>query len=159
MQVMSVWPFKQMILRAQLKQSHIPAAQSQSPDRGSNTGSTSASASSSSSSAQSASIVVPHDLVQQKLSGGGASSVQSAAEPASKLPAESAATPAGESGQAEDGGHVGSGSHEADVKKSPGMPHNMARAAGEPLQTDYLFHFGDTTEIRKAFEMPNRLTG
>lgn len=28
-----------------------------------------------------------------------------------------------------------------------------------PMQTDYLFHFGDTTEIRKALEMPNRLTG
>lgn len=27
------------------------------------------------------------------------------------------------------------------------------------MQTAYLFHFGDTTEIRKSLSMPNRLTG
>lgn len=31
-------------------------------------------------------------------------------------------------------------------------------AAGQ-MQTAYLFHFGDTTAIRKALSMPNRLTG
>ena len=174
---MSLWPFKQMILRAQLKQSSIPKAQSQAPrslNRGASPGSISASPSSSSQST----ISAPRDLVQQKLSGG-ESSVQSHAQPADESPDESAASPASESGPAQgvERGDGGLGSHGADAQNSPdiqgspgiqsspgiqGSP-DMAGAAGsspgEPLQTDYLFHFGDTTEIRKALEMPNRLTG
>lgn len=163
---MSVWPFKQMILRAQLKQSPIPTAQSQAPhsiNRGVSPGSTLPSPSSSSQST----ISVPRDLVQQKLSGG-ESPVQSHAQPAYESPAESG--PA----QGVERGDGGSGSHGAEVQNSPdiqgsadiqGSPgiQGRARAAGsspgEPLQTDYLFHFGDTTQIRKDLEMPNRLTG
>lgn len=156
MQVMSVWPFKQMILKAQLKQSPIPTAQFQGQDlvdRGRNQGSTSASSSSSSS--QSATINMPRDLVQQKLSGSG-SSVQSDAQPASKSSAESAAASSVELDQAQAvlRGHEDPGSHAADVQNS-----SIQGSPGEPLQTDYLFHFGDTTDIRKALEMPNRLTG
>ncbi len=49
-------------------------------------------------------------------------------------------------------------------QNSPGLGQNQAGAeVGSPktstMQTDYLFHFGDTTQIRKALEMPNRLTG
>ena len=156
-----------MILTAQLKRSPIPTAQSQSPlsaERAINPGCIA------SSSSQSATISVPQDLVQQKLAGG-KSSVQSDAQPASKSPAESAASPAFESNQTHevDGGHEGPGSHVADVQNSPGADvqnkgiQGRTGAAGsspeEPLQTDYLFHFGDTTDIRKALQMPNRLTG
>lgn len=180
MQVMSIWPFKQMILRAQLKQFPIPKAQSRAPhsvDRGSSPGSTSASSSSSSQTT----ISVPRDLVQQKLSGGG-SSAQSHAQPANESSADSAASPASESGPAQgvERGDGARSNHGADVQNSPdiqgspgvqsspgtqGSPHIQGRVGaagsspGEPLQTDYLFHFGDTTEIRKALEMPNRLTG
>lgn len=68
-----------------------------------------------------------------------------------------------------DRGHQGHGSHGADVQNSPGADVQKSgiqgrtrvtgSSPGEPLQTDYLFHFGNTTEIRKALEMPNRLTG
>ena len=49
-------------------------------------------------------------------------------------------------------------------QNSPGLGQNQAGPeVGSPktssMQTDYLFHFGDTTQIRKALEMPNRLTG
>ena len=151
MQVMSVWPFKQMILKAQLKQSPIPTAQFQGQDlvdRGGNPGSFS-------SSSQSATINIPRDLVQQKLSGS-ESSVQSDAQPASKSTAEPAAAPSVELNQAQAvlRAHEDPGSHAADDQNS-----SIQGSPGEPLQTDYLFHFGDTTDIRKALEMPNRLTG
>ena len=167
LQVMSVWPFKQMILSAQLKQSPIPSAQSKSPlsvDKGANPGTISAMPSSSS--AQCPTISVPRDLVQQKLSGGDSSvqsDTQSDAQPASRSTAESHAAPI-KSHQAQEvhRGHERPGSPGADAQSGPGMP-GRAEVAGsssqEPLQTDYLFHFGDTTEIRKALAMPNRLTG
>ena len=154
-----------MILSAQLKQTPIPSAPSKSPpsiDGVVNPGVTSASASSSS--PQFPTISLPRDLVQQKLSGGD-SSVQSDAHSDAQPASTSAAAPANQSGQAR-GVHRGRedpGSPGADAQSSPGMPGRAEAAAGsspgEPLQTDYLFHFGDTTEIRKALEMPNRLTG
>ncbi|KAL0043368.1 hypothetical protein WJX79_002815 [Trebouxia sp. C0005] len=77
--VMSVWPFKQIILRAQLSKAPIPS------------------------------------------------------------PKQATLSPAAHAS------HAGS--------STPGS------AKTSTMQTDFLFHFGDTTQIRKALEMPNRLTG
>ena len=46
----------------------------------------------------------------------------------------------------------------ASVEQEAQRPADNAANLGR-MQTDYLFHFGDTTEVRKALEMPNRLTG
>ncbi len=70
--------------------------------------------------------------------------------------------------QAVQGDQSGQQDHESQAavaaQNSPGSGQAQAGASGgspvpAPMQTDYLFHFGDTTEIRKALEMPNRLTG
>lgn len=171
MQVMSVWPFKQMILRAQLKQlptTHAQPPHSASDDRGvssaSSQSSSSVAPSSSSqtaaqpSSAQRATGPLPSNLVHQKLSGG-----DSPAQSGAESPAECGA-PACESHEAQglQDGQAGPDSSRAAAQSSPGMRSETAGAPGryrKHLQTDYLFHFGDTTEIRKALEMPNRLTG
>lgn len=59
--------------------------------------------------------------------------------------------------------------HKAGQAQADSAPAASVEQDGQPLagnaastgqmHTDYLFHFGDTTEIRKALEMPNRLTG
>ena len=169
MQVMSVWPFKQMILRAQLKQTPTTPAHLDSDKQGVTLGSTLSpstaapnsmqTASQPSSSAQPALGDSPRDLVQQKLSGG-----DSPAQSSPESPAESAATSVCALDQAH-GLHRGQQAVEnprAAVQSGPGTQAKPAGASGDcsaPLQTDYIFHFGDTTEIRKALEMPNRLTG
>ncbi|KAL3134647.1 hypothetical protein ABBQ32_007656 [Trebouxia sp. C0010 RCD-2024] len=161
--VMSVWPFKQMILRAQLKQTPATPARIDSHERGSTTLSSAAAPNSLStaaqpSSAQPSSGNTQTNLVQKQLSAGN-SPPQTSAE----SPAESAATQACASEQPQ-GLYTGleGSDRSCAVQSSPGTQPNTAGVSGrysQPLQTDYIFHFGDTTEIRKALEMPNRLTG
>lgn len=163
MQVMSVWPFKQMILRAQLKQTPAIPARIDSHETGSSSSSSAAAPKSlptaaQPSSAQPASSDISRDLVQEQRPGG-----DSPPQASAEAPADSAATQACASEQPQ-GLHKGQeGAHSSSaVQSSPGMQPKTAGAHGrysEPLQTDYIFHFGDTTEIRKALEMPNRLTG
>ncbi|KAL3147112.1 hypothetical protein ABBQ38_015067 [Trebouxia sp. C0009 RCD-2024] len=161
--VMSVWPFKQMILRAQLKQTPAIPARIDSHETGSSSSSSAAAPKSlptaaQPSSAQPASSDISRDLVQEQRPGG-----DSPPQASAEAPADSAATQACASEQPQ-GLHKGQeGAHSSSaVQSSPGMQPKTAGAHGrysEPLQTDYIFHFGDTTEIRKALEMPNRLTG
>ncbi|KAL0041255.1 hypothetical protein WJX77_010480 [Trebouxia sp. C0004] len=118
--VMSVWPFKQIILRAQLGKAPIP-----SPTQA--TSSPAAHASRAGSSTPGAECNLSEQQEQQQ------QQQQSLVE----------------------------GSTD---QNSPGLEQNEAGAEvgslkTSTMQTDYLFHFGDTTRIRKALEMPNRLTG
>ena len=101
----------------------------------------------------------PQELVQQKLSHDD-SPAQSAAEPALQSRPDSAADPDwslkfGSAQHQESPGSKGQSSKQANQALA-GVTGN---APVDFLHTDYLFHFGDTTEIRKALEMPNRLTG
>ena len=167
LQVMSVWPFKQMILRAQLRQGPTPAAQSANPSSGDQSTSSMNSQSSvsrqSSSSAQPMPTKGPQDLVQQKLSSD-QSSAQSTAEPALQSCSDSAADPLNGAAQNFKSVSVQHAQSSEPRSQSSQQEHQVSAGATgnapkEFLQTDYLFHFGDTTDIRKALEMPNRLTG
>ena len=168
LQVMSVWPFKQMILRAQLKQARTPAAQSTTPIAADQsfrtTSSDSTPARASSLSSHSTPILGPRDLVQQKLKADG-TQAHSAAQSQPQSGAQSGAAEEVQAGascalQDEHGQHQRGGCVAQEGTDMGAVPAGAdASSPAEPLQTDYLFHFGDTTEIRKTLEMPNRLTG
>ncbi|DBB18824.1 TPA: hypothetical protein ACH3X3_000415 [Trebouxia sp. C0006] len=180
--VMSVWPFKQIILRAQLGKAPIPSptqATSSPAAHASQSGSSTpgqsltASSSSLSSSSSQATPLTPQQLVQQKQQ----AQQESASQPGPEMTHEgsqqqqavpsSAAQPGAElnqSAQQQQQQQQQSRVEASTEQKSPGSGQNQAGAeVGSPktnaMQTDYLFHFGDTTQIRKALEMPNRLTG
>lgn len=174
-----MWPFKQIILRAQLSKAPIPsptqAASSpaaHAPRAGSSTPDQSLSSSSSSSSSSSqATPLTPQQLVQQKQQAQQESASQPGAEMShagsqqQQAVPSSAAQPSAEMNQSAQKQQQQQQLMETSIdQNSPGLGQNQAGAdLGSPksstMQTDYLFHFGDTTQIRKALEMPNRLTG
>ena len=157
-----------MILKAQLSKAPIPSRSQSSTISGEHA--SPARQSSLKSSSQAAPPVTPQQLVQQKQQAQQLSKPDSQAQPGAELsqfpsqqqvlsPAAQSAADADQVAQQQQ--HSGSASAEA---HSHDLGQGQAGASRSSpianlMQTDYLFHFGDTTEIRKALEMPNRLTG
>ena len=171
---MSVWPFKQIILRAQLSKAPIPSptqATSSPAAHASRAGSSTPGQSLTASSSSQATPLTPQQLVQQKQQ----AQQESISQPGAEMSCEGsqqqqavpslAAQPGAEMSQSAQKQQQQQSLVEASTdQNSPGLGQNQAGPeVGSPktssMQTDYLFHFGDTTQIRKALEMPNRLTG
>ncbi|DBA84653.1 TPA: Mitochondrial ATPase complex subunit atp10, variant 2 [Trebouxia sp. C0004] len=177
--VMSVWPFKQIILRAQLGKAPIPSptqATSSPAAHASRAGSSTPGQSLAASSSPQVPPMPPQQLMQQKKQA--QLGKESASQPGTEISHEasqqqqampsSAAQPGAEcnlSEQQEQQQQQQQSLVEGSTdQNSPGLEQNEAGAEvgslkTSTMQTDYLFHFGDTTRIRKALEMPNRLTG
>jgi len=173
-----VWPFKQIILRAQLSKAPIPSptqATSSPAAHASRAGSSTPGQSLAASSSSQAPPMTPQQLVQQKRKSqqlGKESASQPGAEMSHEGSQQQQAVP---SLAAQPGAEMSQSAQKQQQQQqslveastdqnSPGLGQNQAGAeVGSPktstMQTDYLFHFGDTTQIRKALEMPNRLTG
>jgi len=167
-----VWPFKQIILRAQLSKAPIPSptqAASSPAAHASQSGSSTPGPSLTSSSSQ-VSPLTPQQLVQQKQQ----AQQESASQPVAEMTHEgsqqqqavpsSAAQAEAEMNQSAQQQQQQQLVEASTDQNSPGLGQNQAGAEVDSpktstMQTDYLFHFGDTTQIRKALEMPNRLTG
>ena len=175
---MSVWPFKQIILRAQLGKAPIPSptqATSSPAAHAARAGFSTPGQSLTASSSSQANPLNPQQLVQQKQQ----AQQESASQPGPEMSHEdsrqqqavpsSAAQPGAEmiqsaQKQQQQQQQQQSLMEASTDQNSPGLGQDQAGAeVGSPktsaMQTDYLFHFGDTTQIRKALEMPNRLTG
>ncbi|DBA80402.1 TPA: hypothetical protein ACH3X2_007342 [Trebouxia sp. C0005] len=180
--VMSVWPFKQIILRAQLSKAPIPSPKQAtlSPAaHASHAGSSTPGQSLTASSSSQAASLTPQQLVQQKQQ----AQQESASQPGSEMSHEgSQQQQAVPSLAAQPGAEIIQSAQQQQQQQqqqeqqqqpqlkastdqnSPGLGQHQARAEvgsakTSTMQTDFLFHFGDTTQIRKALEMPNRLTG
>ncbi|DBA80403.1 TPA: hypothetical protein ACH3X2_007342 [Trebouxia sp. C0005] len=179
---MSVWPFKQIILRAQLSKAPIPSPKQAtlSPAaHASHAGSSTPGQSLTASSSSQAASLTPQQLVQQKQQ----AQQESASQPGSEMSHEgSQQQQAVPSLAAQPGAEIIQSAQQQQQQQqqqeqqqqpqlkastdqnSPGLGQHQARAEvgsakTSTMQTDFLFHFGDTTQIRKALEMPNRLTG
>ena len=154
-----------MILRAQLSKAPVP-----SRSQSSTISDASHAKQSSLRSSLQAARVTPQQLVQQKQQAQQLSKPDSRAQPGaelSQLPSQqqvlssTAQSAAGADQDRQQQQHSGGASvnpHRHGPQQRQAEASSSSSMAS-PMQTDYLFHFGDTTEIRKALEMPNRLTG
>ena len=157
-----------MILRAQLSKAPVPSRSPSSTISGEHA---SPAKQSSLRSSSQAAPVTPQQLVQQKQKAQQLSKPDSQAQPGAELgqlPSQQqvlSSTAQSAAGADQDRQQQQQHSGGASVNPhSHGLQQRQAEASSSspmasPMQTDYLFHFGDTTEIRKALEMPNRLTG
>jgi len=112
------------------------------------------------SSSSQVSPLTPQQLVQQKQQAQQESASQPVAEMTHEGSQQQQAVPSSAAQQQQQQQLVEASTDQ----NSPGLGQNQAGAEVDSpktstMQTDYLFHFGDTTQIRKALEMPNRLTG
>lgn len=137
---MSVWPFKQMILSAQLKKGPIspnPTSTPSTPQKARSTVNN-----------KLAATATVQDLVHEKQQQ--AMSQQQATDAAAMNTAarEISVTSPAVTDMVATAATSEKGQQDGSAAESPGQ-----------MQTAYLFHFGDTTAMRKALAMPNRLTG